>query len=198
MSTYSKILKEYIEKSKLSLSEIETELRRKGFNKNKSYISNLQNGKVEPPSPEVSLALAEITGGDAVRLASTPFLEAIIHENVSAQELIELFWSFLATFVDLNRDIFYEFANYLNIFDEPIDRDEFVNFFDYDLIRHGLAQIPNEEIMQTLMPDTKQLEVGTSEVEFVKLTSDEEEYLMESLQVYRKMKLKPLNTNGIN
>ena len=191
MSTYSKILKEYIEKSKLSLSEIETELRRKGFNKNKSYISNLQNGKVEPPSPEVSLALAEITGGDAVRLASTPFLEAIIHENVSAQELIELFWSFLATFVDLNRDIFYEFANYLNIFDESIDRDEFINFFDYDLIRGGFGQIPHEEIMQIIMPNVKQSEVDTSEDKFLNLTSDEKEYLAESLQVYRKMKLKP-------
>lgn len=75
--------------------------------------------------------------------------------------------------------------------DEPIDRDEFINFFDYDLIRDGLGQIPNEEIMQILMPDIKQSEAYNSEDKFVNLTSDEKEYLVESLQVYRKMKLKP-------
>lgn len=191
MSNYSEILKGYIEKSKLSLSEIETELRRKGFNKNKSYLSNLQNGKVEPPSPEVSLALAEITGEDAVRLAATPFLEAIIHENVSPKELLELFWSFLATFIDLNRNILYDYAEFLNISDEPIDREDFINFFDYELIKSSMKAIPSEEIMQILMPDIKQSDINTSEDNFANLTSDEKEYLMESLHVYRKMKLKP-------
>ncbi|MCR8981600.1 hypothetical protein [Brevibacillus laterosporus] len=61
---YSDLLRQYIEKSNLSLTQISDSLRERGYSTHKGHISKLQNGKLPPASEDLSRALAEITGGD--------------------------------------------------------------------------------------------------------------------------------------
>lgn len=202
MSKYSEVLKEYIERSKLSLSEIETELRKKGYNKNKSYLSNLQNGKVEPPSSAVNFALSEVIGADPIRLVTIPLIESMNEKNSEVNQssfityLVNLFFSMYATLVDLNKESFYEYV--VTYFDDKIEREDFINSLSFDVMKGILKDIPQEEILKILIPQVNiaqisnenatQLESNTSELY---VSSEEEEYLIECLEVYRKLKLKP-------
>lgn len=65
---YSNLLREYIAKSGLSLSQIASELNKRGFSTDKGYISKLQNGKIPPAGEPMNIALAEITDGDPDKL----------------------------------------------------------------------------------------------------------------------------------
>lgn len=196
MSKYSNIIKEYIQKSNLSLSEIETELRERGFNKNKSYLSNLQNGKVEPPSPNISIALAEIIGADPLRLILTPLLESMKQNKTTnvdtfIKDTSNLIFSFISTLADINNN---ELSQYVAThFDDTIDKEGYSNFLSYEVMRKALEEIPEEEIIQMFLPiqsNKKQLDNQSEELTLI-VTSDEEQYLMECLKIYRKMQLKP-------
>lgn len=202
MSRYSEILKEYIKKSNLSLSELEKGLRKKGFNKNKSYLSNLQNGKVEPPSTDVNIALAEIIGADPLRLILTPLIEYLKQNKESdgtssfIKETYFLMFSLFSTLVDIYKDEFYEYAIALTG-DERINED-FKEYFNYENMREVYNEIPEEEIIKMFLPletDSKS-KIGSETEELqLEVTSDEEQYLIECLRIYRKMQLKPKNLN---
>ncbi len=63
--SYAKLLTNYIEKSTLSFNGIAELCNKKGFSIDHSYISKLKNGKMPPPSEELSRVLAEVLGGDS-------------------------------------------------------------------------------------------------------------------------------------
>lgn len=58
--TYAEMLDEIIEESELSLRQISKLCTQFDISITPSYISQLKNGKLPPPSPEVSLALAKV------------------------------------------------------------------------------------------------------------------------------------------
>lgn len=60
--TYAKMLDEIITESELSLRQISKLCAQFDITITPSYISQLKNGKLPPPSPEVSLALAKVCG----------------------------------------------------------------------------------------------------------------------------------------
>jgi transcriptional regulator with XRE-family HTH domain len=72
---YASLLRDYITKSGLSLSQIASELNKKGFSTDKGYISKLQNAKNPPAGEPMNKALAEITGGDPDRLLWYAYVE---------------------------------------------------------------------------------------------------------------------------
>ncbi|WP_180271348.1 helix-turn-helix transcriptional regulator [Fredinandcohnia onubensis] len=194
MGKYSEILKEYIEQSNLSLSQIEKELRKKGFNKNKSYLSNLQNGKTDPPSPEVSIALAEIIGGDSVRLILTPLIESFRQNETMDQEsffnvVSNLIFGLISTMVDIYKEEFYE---YIKHFDDSID-ENFLQFLSYERMRNIYNEIPQEEIIKMFLPiDVEKKQINNESVQLtLTVSNDEELYLYECLKVYRKLQLSP-------
>ncbi|WP_315794196.1 hypothetical protein [Paenibacillus sp. BIC5C1] len=84
MLSYGELLRQYIDNSELSLSQIESKLREKGLATNKAYISKLQNGKLPPAGDEINKALAEVLNGDEEELILSsyaeraPFLKSII------------------------------------------------------------------------------------------------------------------------
>ncbi|WP_144496939.1 helix-turn-helix domain-containing protein [Bacillus toyonensis] len=197
MSRYSEILKEYIEKSNLSLSEIENELRKKGFNKNKSYLSNLQNGKVEAPSVEVNIALAETIGADPIRFVLTPLIGHIkqnkkTNENNIVKDYSNMMFSFISTIFDMYKDEFYHYV--VTNFDETIELD-LIHRFNYEDMKSMFEkEITEEEFIQMVFPfDLQKKTDGETEESLVEITSDEEQYLLECLKLYRKMQLKPKN-----
>ncbi|MCM3118803.1 hypothetical protein M3610_26855 [Neobacillus sp. MER 74] len=206
MARYSGILKEYIEKSKLSLSQIETELRKKGFNKNKSYLSNLQNGKVEPPSSEVNIALAEIIGADPIRLILTPLLESMKsmmrNEKTNEETWIEVFTDLvigvMCTMADVFKDEYYQYI--IKYFDEYLGdtfnmeaKENLINFLSYEQMREVYDEIPKEELMKSFIPFEPQTNNENSQLDEldIVLSSDEEQFILECLNIYRKMHLKP-------
>jgi SOS regulatory protein LexA len=74
--SYYDLLKEYIARSGLTLSEISERLEEHGYKVSKGYISQLQNGKTEnPATPELNRALALVTGGDVEKLLTAALLE---------------------------------------------------------------------------------------------------------------------------
>ena len=206
MARYSGILKEYIEKSKLSLSQIETELRKKGFNKNKSYLSNLQNGKVEPPSSEVNITLAEIIGADPIRLILTPLLESMKsmmrNEKTNEETWIEVFTDLvigvMCTMADVFKDEYYQYI--IKYFDEYLGdtfnmeaKENLINFLSYEQMREVYDEIPKEELMKSFIPFEPQTNNENSQLDEldIVLSSDEEQFILECLNIYRKMHLKP-------
>lgn len=72
---YAKLLSAYIEKSELSLRRIAELCNKKGFSIDHSYISKLKNGKMPPPSEELSRVLAEVLGGDPETLVIEGYIE---------------------------------------------------------------------------------------------------------------------------
>jgi len=57
---YAEMLDEIISESELSLRQISNLCKQFNISITPSYISQLKNGKLPPPSPEVSLALAKV------------------------------------------------------------------------------------------------------------------------------------------
>lgn len=73
---YYELLRGYIKKSGLSLSEISEALKQYDYQVSKGYISQLQNGKTDAPAtPELNRALAKVTGGDAEELLTAALIE---------------------------------------------------------------------------------------------------------------------------
>lgn len=73
---YSELLSNYIQESGLSLREISERVEAEhGVSIDKSYISKLKNGNVNPPSDDVSMALARVTGGNAENLVLAGYYE---------------------------------------------------------------------------------------------------------------------------
>lgn len=68
MSSFSELLAKYIRESGLSIGEIARRMEENGVKIDRSYISKLKNGLVNPPSEEITKALAEVTGGDTDKL----------------------------------------------------------------------------------------------------------------------------------
>jgi hypothetical protein len=99
---YSLLLKEYVRNSGMSLSEIEAEMRKRGFKRNKAYLSNLQNGKVSPPPFEETRELCNVIGGDSIRLGLTGVLM-----EISAPEffisMTDTITTMIATLLDMNK-----------------------------------------------------------------------------------------------
>ncbi|HPO04158.1 MAG TPA: S24 family peptidase [Bacillota bacterium] len=62
--TYAKMLDDIIKKSDLSLRQIAKHCEDLNLKITPSYISQLKNGKLPPPSEEVSLILAKVCGSD--------------------------------------------------------------------------------------------------------------------------------------
>ncbi|MFB0841844.1 LexA family protein [Paenibacillus oleatilyticus] len=89
---YHELLRGYIEKSGLSLSEISEALQQHGYKVSKGYISQLQNGKTEnPATAELNRALAIVTGGDVDNLLTAALIEkAPIEIKEKFQKLIKL------------------------------------------------------------------------------------------------------------
>lgn len=66
---YAELLSKYIERSGLSLGEVARRIKeQKDVKVDRSYISKLKNGDVNPPSDEISEALAAVTNGDPIEL----------------------------------------------------------------------------------------------------------------------------------
>ncbi|GLV66263.1 hypothetical protein Bmyc01_49320 [Bacillus mycoides] len=204
---YSLLLKEYISNSRMSLTEIENEMRKRGFNKNKAYLSNLQNGKMDPPSFDVTHVLCDVIGGDPVRLALTGVIM-----KISQQEFFPV-WTdtiatMLATFLDINKDKWsWMISEIFSMQGFELSKEKVDEIFDYASLKQhvnqAIEEIPFKEIAESVIEQ----EMGGKEVftevlmdttgdqsdVLEKITQDEAEYLNECLAVYRKLNLKPLN-----
>ncbi|MEC0167419.1 hypothetical protein [Paenibacillus graminis] len=106
---YKDLLKSYIDKSTLSLSEIEKKMRDKGFSTNKAYISKLQNGVHPPAGEDITRALAEVTGGDVDALLLAGYIEkapdeikSILTEATNTGQLFA-FFALLISYVEKYR-----------------------------------------------------------------------------------------------
>ncbi|MDF9412956.1 XRE family transcriptional regulator [Brevibacillus laterosporus] len=82
---YANILREYIEGSCLSLSQICNQLQEYGFKTNKGYLSKLQNGKIPPAGDKLNDAISKIIGIDGIKLKAAAYRERI--PNDVLQEL---------------------------------------------------------------------------------------------------------------
>ncbi|KAB2334280.1 helix-turn-helix domain-containing protein [Bacillus mesophilum] len=82
---YHELLNEYIKKSGLSLRQISEQMKNRGVKIDKSYISKLQNGVVNPPSLVITLALADVTGGEPEKL-----VQLAQSDGISSQFLTEM------------------------------------------------------------------------------------------------------------
>lgn len=72
---YSDLIKTYIEKSKLTHKEIAIKCKEMGKSIDPSYISKLVNGKIDPPSDDVSRVIAKVCGGNENILILEAYLE---------------------------------------------------------------------------------------------------------------------------
>ncbi|PFZ13188.1 hypothetical protein COL60_03510 [Bacillus pseudomycoides] len=126
-------------------------MREKGFNKNKSYLSNLQNGKIEPPSSAVSYALTEITGGDPIRLITVDLISQIPLEEVNNKSFVSSFsnqmFSMLATIFEMNRAPLAKFI--LGHLRSNIDYNEIYDFLTYDSLKAIFDEISPEDFIQS-------------------------------------------------
>jgi transcriptional regulator with XRE-family HTH domain len=112
--SYSELLQQYIDNSKLSLSELSARLTEKNIRADRSYISKLKNGNKPPASDEVTKALAEITGGDYKKLLVAAQMERL-------NPILE----------DLGEIGFNEFLN--SVIGHMVTRDHFVEDFNSKL-----------------------------------------------------------------
>lgn len=77
---YAELLTEYINKAGISLRQIAKMCNEKGFSIDHSYISKLKNGKMPPPSEELSRVLAEVLNGDPDALVIEGYKEKAPNE----------------------------------------------------------------------------------------------------------------------
>lgn len=208
---YSLLLKEYISQSRLSLSEIENEMRKRDLKKNKVYLSNLQNGKLPPPPYVVTKALCDIVGGDPVRLGLTGTIMEIYQQGFfsfmdNAQEqfphiITDTVTTMIAVLFETNKeqlsigikDVFTELGY-------EISKEDCLDIFSFDSIKdiaeESIKTLPIREIMANFIKDVLNDNVLETNVDHLSdedapLSTDEAEYLKECLSVYRKLKLKP-------
>lgn len=208
---YSLLLKEYISQSRLSLSEIENEMRKRDLKKNKVYLSNLQNGKLPPPPYVVTKALCDIVGGDPVRLGLTGTIMEIYQQgffsfiDTSQEEfphiIIDTVTTMIAVLFEINKeqlstglkDIFTELGY-------EISKEDCLDIFAFDSIKdiaeESIKTLPIKELMVNFLKDFSNDNILETIVdhpsdEDAPLSPDEAEYLKECLSVYRKLKLEP-------
>ncbi|AYK05296.1 MULTISPECIES: hypothetical protein [Brevibacillus] len=74
---YSDILRQCIENSCLSLSQICNQLQKYGFKTNKGYLSKLQNGRIPPAGDELNDAISKVIGINAIKLKVAAYRERI-------------------------------------------------------------------------------------------------------------------------
>ncbi|WP_342556645.1 XRE family transcriptional regulator [Lysinibacillus sp. FSL P4-0201] len=74
---YSDILRKSIIESDLSLAQITRRLEKKGVNIDKSYLSKLQNGKINPAGERINDAISEVLGIDKLELKVAAYREKI-------------------------------------------------------------------------------------------------------------------------
>lgn len=72
---YKELLSELVKNSGLTLREIAEKCKEHNLLIDPSYISKLQTGKQAPPSNDVSRTLAEVLGGDPLKLSWLGFIE---------------------------------------------------------------------------------------------------------------------------
>lgn len=72
---FKNFLKDCIKKSNLSLREISTACKEKGVSITPSYISQIQNGKIKPPSEEILSVLADVLKVDYNLLLIESYLD---------------------------------------------------------------------------------------------------------------------------
>jgi hypothetical protein len=211
---YSLLLKEYISNSRMSLTEIENEMRKRGFNKNKAYLSNLQNGKMGPPPFDVTHVLCDVIGGDPVRLALTGVIMEISQQEfmeISQQEFIPaltgIIATMLATFLDINKDKWsWMMSEILSMNGFELSKEVVEEIFDYanmkQTVNEAINEIPYKELIESVIEQvigekgvfTEVLmdTTGAQSEVLGEFTQDEAEYLNECLGVYRKLNLKSL------
>lgn len=80
MKTYAELITEKINTSGLSLNDVVFKCSQKGLKITTSYISKLKNGKMPPPSDDVSRVLAEVLEIDPEWLVITGYLERAPNE----------------------------------------------------------------------------------------------------------------------
>lgn len=123
---YAQLLSKYITESGLSLSDIAKAVtEKKGVKIDKSYISKIKNKHVNPPSDEITLALAEITGGDPKRLIMASYIEKAPEEikNLlkNAEDVNDLLYDlFVIDHAILRTEESSEYAKYPN-FDVDVE-----------------------------------------------------------------------------
>ncbi|MGE1042628.1 hypothetical protein ACQKF0_25525 [Bacillus wiedmannii] len=110
----------------------------------------------------------------------------------------------ISTLVDIYKEEFYEHAIAF-IDDEGIEEDFKKAFnetlkvdINYENMRKVYDEIPEEEVIKMFLPlETDKIKIVSEieEMELEEVTSDEEQYLIECLRLYRKMQLKPNNQN---
>ncbi|MFJ5622938.1 hypothetical protein ACIQD3_09405 [Peribacillus loiseleuriae] len=207
---YSLLLKGYISKSGMSLSEIETEMRKRGFKRNKAYLSSLQNGKMPVPPFTETRELCNVVGGDSLRLGLTGILMEVSDQEFF-RSFLDTITTIFATFLDINSErlskelIEYSINN--NLFDqkeETISNLDIQHFFDFETVKHEVSEIINNMPWNRIIINglknedevTMQVEASiddfqTSQEE--ELSPDESAYLKECLSVYRKLNLRPVD-----
>jgi transcriptional regulator with XRE-family HTH domain len=208
---YHELLKHYIEKSGLSLSEIEEKMREKGYSTNKAYISRLQNSKIPPAGDDINEALAEITGGDAEEL----ILQANIIRSPVLGNLINTITDSTISIIKNNKDILYYIAK-----NDPGADENFMNFFDTLFNNDGMIELAISmtplkiklamifEVFQALANEKMgvikddgsfvinnklltKVEVSNEEDKIDEnLTEDEVQFLKKQLALYRDLNLK--------
>lgn len=208
---YSLLLKEYISQSRLSLSEIENEMRKRDLKKNKVYLSNLQNGKLPPPPYVVTKALCDIVGGDPVRLGLTGTIMEIYQQgffsfvDISQEEfpniMIDTVATMIAVLFETNKEqLSIGLKDIATELGYEISKEDCLDIFSFDSMKdiaeESIKTIPIKEIMGAFIKDALNDNVLETIVDYpsdenTPLSPDEAEYLKECLSVYRKLKLKP-------
>lgn len=73
--SYSKLLKKIVGESKYNYAQIVEECNKRGVKFDKAYISKLANGKVPPPSEEISRTIANVCETDERNLVLEGYIE---------------------------------------------------------------------------------------------------------------------------
>ncbi|MBP1309128.1 transcriptional regulator with XRE-family HTH domain [Paenibacillus sp. 1182] len=79
---YSRMLKSAIKRSGMSLTEIEVALRKLDVKTNRSYLSKLQNGNIEPAGDKINIAISSVLHIDPIEFRTLAYLEKIPTEII--------------------------------------------------------------------------------------------------------------------
>lgn len=218
MLSYHELLRQYIDNSELSLSQIESKLREKGLATNKAYISKLQNGKLPPAGDEINKALAEVLNGDEEELIlisyaeKAPILKEVIEKLFTSFKIMilnnkELVITMIKSF-NPNVDLEQLPDNYDNIIDQEMSNislknkivmisslTEFLGQEDLGEVakfQDGMIQINPISLFSDEVTQEKYREAYShSKMDsLVGLTIDEHLFLTKQLELYRNLGLK--------
>lgn len=118
---YAQMLDQMIESSELSLRQISKRCSDLNLNITPSYISQLKNGKLPPPSEEVSLVLAKVCGfKDQSKLVFQGYLEKapeLVREYMLASSALNKIMLETLCRYDNNGDVSREFKKHIESLD---------------------------------------------------------------------------------